>query len=151
MADLRFSGSDMAPDSELTELPPDELPPALLLGTSAKAGALGRLSLLCVEPPPLLLLPLVSELLSKVLMLCTCCSMAVRLPVNVRTSLLVWSSTYLKKVRKRVKRRQPQPVHLFAFQTTRCSQEILDDGQMLRTPVSTWRCLLAVPQHMAVS
>jgi hypothetical protein len=46
-----------------------------------------------LEPPALPLPLLLSFTLDR--RLCTWCSMAVRLPVKVRTSLLVWSSTYL--------------------------------------------------------
>jgi hypothetical protein len=84
-------------------------PPALACGAPpAVAAAPARLSLLrmaappplawCVAgaaPVPLVVAPLVNDMLPA-LMLCTCWSMAVRLPVNVRTSWLVWSSTYLR-------------------------------------------------------
>jgi hypothetical protein len=53
------------------------------------------LSLLRLDPE----LPLLTRLRGGSnwdLKLCTWCSMAVRLPVKVRTSLLVWSSTYLQ-------------------------------------------------------
>jgi hypothetical protein len=52
------------------------------------------LSLLDREPEPLLLLGLLMSFFA--LKLCTWCNMAVRLPVKVRTSWLVWSSTYLQ-------------------------------------------------------